>query len=171
MNGIIDNVLDFARGRLGGGFDIERRPEPALAGLLEQVILEMRTANPERTIVADIALQEVVTCDGRRVAQLFSNLLANAFSHGAETTPVTVRAKAAGGAFELSVSNQGEAIPAAAMDQLFAPFSRAAIGPHRAGLGLGLYIASEIARAHGGALEVTSDDTATTFTFRMGCGG
>jgi signal transduction histidine kinase len=170
MNGLIDNVLDFARGRLGGGFDIERRHEAGLAGMLEQVVLEMRTANPERVIVSDIALDEAVDCDSRRVAQLFSNLLSNAFSHGDETTPVGVSARTQGGVFTLAVSNEGEPIPEGAMGQLFQPFSRAAIGPHRAGLGLGLYIASEIARAHGGTLDVESNEALTTFTFRMACG-
>ena len=56
------------------------------------------------------------------------------------------------GAFELSVSNQGEPIPPQAMARLFAPYERGAVRPSQQGLGLGLYIASEIARAHGGTL-------------------
>jgi signal transduction histidine kinase len=74
-----------------------------------------------------------------------------------------VQAHTAGGEFELSVSNQGAPIPAAAMERLFQPFSRAG----QQGLGLGLYIASEIARGHGGTLDVVSGATATRFTFRM----
>ena len=58
--------------------------------------------------------------------------------------------------FELSVANAGEPIPPAAMERLFQPFFRGAARPNQQGLGLGLYIASEIARAHGGTLDVTS---------------
>ena len=108
-----------------------------------------------------------VFCDADRVAQLFSNLLANALTHGAADAPVVVRARIAGGAFELSVANAGEPIPAGTLRRLFQPYSRAADGGRHAGLGLGLFIASEIARAHGGTLGVSSTREETRFTFRM----
>jgi signal transduction histidine kinase len=167
MAGLIDNVLDLARGRLGGGFSVERRPDPALPQALEQVVTELRTAQPERVIVSDIALDTVVSVDSRRVAQLFSNLLSNALTHGSNEAPVTVRAETRDGWFELSVGNAGEPIPAATLSRLFHPFTRATARPMQEGLGLGLYIASEIARAHDGLLSVRSDETETRFTFRM----
>jgi signal transduction histidine kinase len=170
MTGLIDNVLDFARGRMGGGFDIEPAVEADMAGVLNQVVAEMRTAFPHRAIETDFALTAPVACDSRRVAQLFSNLLANANSHGAEDGPIRVHAVTGNGEFRLAVANTGETIPPTAVRQLFQPFSRAAMGPHREGLGLGLYIASEIAKAHGGSLSVASDDTQTEFTFRMPLG-
>ena len=72
-----------------------------------------------------------------------------------------------GGSFELSVANPGGPIPADTMERLFKPFSRRADGRPHSGLGLGLYIASEVARAHGGAISVSSDERETRFTFRM----
>ncbi len=167
MAGLIDNVLDFARGRLGGGFVVERRPDPALGQSLEQVIAELRTAQPDRRIVSDIVLTQTVSADGRRIAQLFSNLLSNALTHGSDQAPVSVRARAQDGWFELSVANAGEPIPAGTLERLFHPFTRASARPMQEGLGLGLYIATEIAKAHDGVLTVHSDATETRFTFKM----
>jgi signal transduction histidine kinase len=167
MAGLIDDVLDFARGRLGGGFDIERRLDPALGDTLEQVVAELRVAHPDRAIHADLGPDLGGECDSRRVAQLASNLLSNALTHGAPGEPIRLSVRNHEGAFELSVANQGEPIPPEAMDRLFQPFSRASVRPNQQGLGLGLYIASEIARAHGGALSVTSDTAETRFTFTM----
>lgn len=167
MAGLIDNVLDLARGRLGGGFVIDRHPDPDLREALEQVVAELRAAHPARRIDAAFSLAQPVVCDSRRIAQLLSNLVANALTHGDEAAPVIVRALSGDGSFELSVANKGEAIPEAAREHLFHPFSRASHRPHQQGLGLGLYIASEIARAHGGVLEMESDAEETRFTLRM----
>jgi signal transduction histidine kinase len=167
MAGLIDNVLDLARGRLGGGFVAERRDEPGLAAALGQVVTELRMAHPDRRIDADIRLDRLVNADGRRLAQLLSNLIANALTHGAESSPVKVSGVVVGDVLELSVANAGEPIPEAARERLFQPFSRAIVRPKQQGLGLGLWIASEIARAHSGTLDVTSDARETRFTLRM----
>ena len=167
MAGLIDDVLDFARARLGGGFEVERRPDPALASALDLAVEEMRLAHPDREISADIALDGPVSCDSGRVVQLFSNLLGNALAHGSDAAPVSVRARTEDGRFSLSVANAGQRIEPETFERLFQPFSRAAAEPHQKGLGLGLYICSEIARAHGGDLTVTSTDEETQFTFTM----
>ena len=167
MAGLIDNVLDFARGRLGGGLPLTPVLEDRLETGLEQVVAELRTAWPDRVIQTDLALGQPVLCDRARVAQLFSNLLANALTHGDAAGPVMVRARSDSNGFELSVANKGEPIPAGTIERLFQPFSRASDRPDQQGLGLGLYIASEIARAHGGSLDVESTPDETRFTFRM----
>jgi sigma-B regulation protein RsbU (phosphoserine phosphatase) len=76
-------------------------------------------------------------------------------------------ARTGGGSFLLAVSNGGEAIPAKALERLFEPFFRADVRPSQQGLGLGLYIVSAIARAHGGSIDVASDASETRFSFRM----
>lgn len=166
MSGLIDNVMDFARGRLGGGLQLTRSNK-LLAMTLEQVVGELRTSYPERQIELNVDVAAEVVADHARLAQMFSNLLANAITHGATDQPVQVDAVLDAGELRLSVANAGPPIPPEAMQQLFQPFYRS--NPHSRvqGLGLGLYIASQIAKAHGGRIDVTSDATETRFTFRM----
>jgi PAS domain S-box-containing protein len=167
MSELIENVLDFARGRLGGGFVISRDSGKPLTPVLVQVVEELREVHPERVIMVDINLREPVECDPQRIGQLLSNLLGNAFVYGAATSAIQVRARAENGQFELSVANAGEPIEPPALERLFLPFFRGKVRGSREGLGLGLYICSEIAKAHGGTIDVTSDSEITRFTLRM----
>jgi phosphoserine phosphatase RsbU/P len=141
-----------------------------LEPVLRQVIAELRAGYPGRQIEAQFDLPQSITADHVRLAQLCSNLVANALNHGDAGQPVQVYAGVEAGMFTLSVANAGEPIPAAAMAQLFKPFTRGAVRPSQQGLGLGLYIASEIARAHGGKIDVESSAEETRFTFRMAVG-
>lgn len=166
MAGLIDNVLDLARGRLGGGLTM-RRETVDLRDVLALVVEELQSANPLRAIDSRLDLDVPVRCDRGRIAQLLSNLLGNALTHGGADAPVEVIGVTAGGRFELSVANTGAQIPSAALERLFQPFERGAVTKDKAGLGLGLYIASEIATAHGGTLGVTSSPARTCFTFTM----
>lgn len=167
MGRLINDVLDFARGRLGGGLPLNTRPAVQLGPTLEHVIGELRSAHGGRAIRTELALARPVACDPERVGQLLSNLLANALTHGDPSGEVEVRAVSDEDGLLLSVFNQGAPIPAAAQADLFKPFSRVGPGKVRTGLGLGLYIASQIATGHGGTLEMTSNDAATRFTFRL----
>lgn len=167
---LIDNVLDFARGRLGGGITIACDVDEPLEPVLRQVVSEMRSISPEQEIVTRYALEEPIACDHMRIGQLLSNLLGNALTHGAKDQPVRVDASTAHGELVIAVSNGGAPIAPAALERLFQPFFRG----HdrvRQGLGLGLHIASEIARAHDGTLVARSDAVATTFIFTMPLGG
>lgn len=167
MAELIDNVLDFARGRLGGGITLDRNDRKPLEPVLHQVIDELRLSSPGRQIEADYAIDVPVDCDRTRIGQLVSNLVGNALSHGAANEPVRVRAATEDGLFILSVANGGEPIPEAAMEKLFEPFFRGEVRASRQGLGLGLHIASQIAKAHDGVLTVTSTPKETKFNFVM----
>jgi signal transduction histidine kinase len=171
MAGIINNVLDLARGRLGGGIPVDCKPGAKLGDALAQVTAELQTAYPQRVIKTDFVFDGPVTCDSARIAQLFSNLLANALTHGDPAGPVSAQARTDGAMFELAVANPGPPIPADAARLLFKPFTRAAGSGGEKGLGLGLYIASEIARAHSGTLLLASTPEETRFTFRMPLAG
>lgn len=166
MSGLIDNVLDFARGRLGSGITVQRDARE-LGPTLDQVIAEIRSGNPHRQINANFELNDVIDADHARIAQMFSNLLGNAIMHGDEAGAITVNAAIVDGHLDLSVSNGGAPIPEETMGRLFQPFYRGDPSSNVQGLGLGLYIASQIAQAHGGRLDVTSDTAETKFTFRM----
>jgi sigma-B regulation protein RsbU (phosphoserine phosphatase) len=167
MAELIDNVLDFARGRLGGGITLDRDARRPLEPVLHQVIDELRLSSPGRQIEAEYAIDGPVDCDRTRIGQLASNLVGNALSHGASNEPVRVRAETQGGLFKLSVANGGDPIPEAAIDKLFEPFFRGEVRASRQGLGLGLHIAAQIAKAHDGALTATSNTEETKFTFVM----
>ena len=167
MGALISDLMDFARGRLGNGIILEWKVEYSLQSTLEQIIQEVETAHMDGRIETEFKLIHAITCDSGRVSQLFSNLLSNAIMHGDPHEPIIVRAITDETSFQLSVSNRGKPIPPDAQDKLFQPFFRAGERQHQKGLGLGLYIASEIARAHHGRLSVTSCDRETCFTFRL----
>ena len=143
------------------------RDAQPLEPVLEQVVDELRTASPQRVIETGFEITGPFNCDRTRIGQLASNLIGNALTHGARDQPVRVGAKTEGDEFTLWVANAGDPIPEAAMERLFEPFFRGEVRNSRNGLGLGLHIASQIAQAHGGRIEVTSTPDETRFVFRM----
>lgn len=166
MSSLIDNVLDFARGRLGAGIGINKESRAPLGEMIVQVVQELRVAT-DRAVITEIALEHDVSCDVTRLGQLVSNLIGNALTHGADDRPVIVRARTSDEFLEISVTNSGKPIPPAAMERLFQPFFRGEVRRSQQGLGLGLFISSEIARAHNGTLTAESSEEETRFTFRM----
>lgn len=165
--GLIDDVLDLARGSLGGGFVVERDADEPLTPVLEQIVAELRAIAPDRTIKSRIDIDEPVYCNRARLGQLASNLLANAITHGTAAQPIQFEAFTRGSTFVLTVANAGDPIPQDVRDRLFQPFLRGHARASQQGLGLGLFIASEIAKAHDGTLEVSSTIEETRFTFTM----
>lgn len=164
---LVDDVLDFARGRLGNGIPVSIATCPDLADALQHVVSEIQNVHPQRQIHASIGNLSGIHCDRERVAQLLSNLLANAMAHGDPTGDVEVTALVDQGALLLAVKNQGQ-IPEEVLPQLFQPYSRPTRDTPQAGLGLGLYIASQIAQSHGGRLQVASTaQNGTLFTFSL----
>ena len=167
MAGLIDDVMDFARGRLGGGLTLDRNADEPLEPVLRQVVAELHTSVPDRDIDVAIALTEPVDCDRRRIAQMVSNLLGNALTHGDASDPVRFKAVTHDGWLDISLANTGAPIPKAMMERIFEPFARGQHRPSLQGLGLGLYISHQIAVAHGATLDVVSTKAETRFTFRM----
>lgn len=167
IQNLIENLLDLARGRLGGGVTMDRQLDGDLAASLTQVVAELQLAYPTREIVSDLKIAEHVLVDSRRLAQMLSNLIANALTHGAAGSPVRVCARIEGRVLEISVANLGEPIEELARAQMFKPFARSHVKPRQGGLGLGLWICSEIARGHDGGITLDSDEDETRFTFRM----
>lgn len=174
---LVDDVMDFTRGRMGGGISLNLRHDKTLGSLLQQVVGELSMTHPGRAIVADIRLDATFLCDSARLGQLLSNLLKNALVHGDPSQPVQVTANTDNGLFSLTVQNGGARVPQATIAQLFKPFWRGERngGPDNVdnsqGLGLGLFIVAEIARSHGGEISVTSTEQATAFAFTMKAGG
>jgi len=167
MTGLVDNVVDFTRGRMGSGLALELSRHHDVDLVLEQVVDELRGAYPNRAIASSIARGIVLRCDPQRLAQLLSNLLKNALVHGEPAQPAEVRVGIDDADFVLEVSNAGSPLGPAVIAQLFKPYWRATSRPGDEGLGLGLYIVDQIARGHGGTISVTSDAGRTTFRFSM----
>lgn len=166
MNALVSDLTDFARGRMGGGIRVQYKTVQ-----LEPVVIhaasEIAAASPDNNVELHVDLAEPVECDPMRIAQLVSNLVANAVSHGEIGGIVKVNGAFDGSIVQISVSNKGPPIPQEIRGRLFEPFIRNEAGQPRVGLGLGLYISSEIARAHGGELTVQSTVNETEFKFRM----
>jgi signal transduction histidine kinase len=162
MGEMIENVLDFARGRLGGGIPISPLVTLDLQPALQNVINEIRATHPAALIEQILSIDQPVFCDVSRICQLFSNLLSNAVTHGSPSHPIMVRATLESTNVIISVSNQGQPISSALMPRLFQPFTRHGNGYRTEGLGLGLYIAWQIAHAHGGSLVAQSSAEAGT---------
>jgi signal transduction histidine kinase len=167
MSGLVSNILDFARGRLGDGITLEYKKDGKLVDILGQVVSELRAVYPGSIITTTFQLDHFVECDGNRIAQLFSNLLGNAITYGKEHAPISVHATSDERNFILSVENYGIEIPSATIQQIFQPFYRGNDHSGKKGLGLGLYISAEIAKAHGGTISVSSYNKHTSFTLQM----
>jgi signal transduction histidine kinase len=167
MSTLVDDMVDFARGRMGGGINLDMRHESALEIPFGQVIAELRGVHPEANISALIQPDISLDCDPGRLCQLLSNLLKNAIVHSAPGAAIDVLATCTDGRFFLSVTNDGDPLAPHVVAQLFKPFWRSPSSSSREGLGLGLYIVSEIARAHGGTMDVTSLGGKVCFTFSL----
>jgi signal transduction histidine kinase len=155
---LIDDLLDFTRARFGAGFPLE--PAPVDMGeICCRIVDELRTAHPERQIGFRRHGDLHGRWDGERVAQVVANLLGNAISHGGD--PIAVEADGSGERVRVAVSNGGAPIPEDRRATLFEPFRR---GGDSTGIGLGLFIAREIVRAHGGTIEASSGEAGTVFT-------
>jgi signal transduction histidine kinase len=162
--GLINNILDFASGKLGGGIKLNYDNELSVNETINQVVTELNMAWPEIEIITDIELSSELKADYRRVAQLLSNLLGNAITHGERGKSISIKLKEITEGKKLTVTNSGTPIPASLLPHLFLPFSRGKVTAGQEGLGLGLYIAKEIALAHQGSINVESDNNQTEFT-------
>ena len=168
MSALIDDVLDFARGRLGGGIGVELTDIDNINTGLAAVIQELEGTQPECRIISRIGVSRPVRCDLGRLQQVASNLLGNALTHGDTGTAVEISAYADDRDLVLEVWNAGEPIPAESLGKIFEPFWRHSVSASRNGLGLGLHICSQIVRAHQGRISVTSTRAGgTRFTARL----
>jgi signal transduction histidine kinase len=168
MSSLINDVLDFARGRLGEGMGVRVADVEDIDAGLHAVVREFQDGQPGRQILTNISVTRKVRCDLGRVQQVASNLIGNALKHGAPEGPVKVSAQAEESDLVINVWNDGEPIPPENIDKICEPFWRQSSTGNREGLGLGLYICSQIVRAHGGTLSVTSSqESGTSFTARL----
>jgi len=170
MQSLLDDLCDFNRTQLGLGINIAPH-DVHLEPVLADVVDELRAAYPGRQIALEIDGDLRGGWDEQRMQQLLSNLVINAIKYGAPDAPVLVIAVATDADVRIEVKNQGEPIDPQTLARIFDPLQRGGDqkdkGSSKSGLGLGLYIASEIARAHHGKIEAKSDPKETAFIVRV----
>jgi signal transduction histidine kinase len=168
MASMIEDMLDLARARLGGGILVKREATDCKA-LVERVLREHEAAAPDKPIEAVYEGTFSGHWDSERVAQVVSNLVGNAFRHGTPAAPVAVRLDGTRADSVVLVVKNAGTIPPGILPHLFDPFRGGQRQPGRSeGLGLGLYIVSQIVQAHDGAVEVkTGDGDETAFCVRL----
>ncbi|MBB4513682.1 sensor histidine kinase [Paraburkholderia fungorum] len=170
MQALLDDLCDFNRTRLGLGINvIPKRVD--LADVLAEELEELRAIHPDRQIELHVTGDSQGVWDGQRLQQLLGNLVLNALKYGAQDTPVRVMVTCDVTHVRIDVSNRGPAIERATLARIFDPLMRGdeqqSKDDRARNLGLGLYIASEIAKAHNGAIEARSDGTETSFSVSL----
>ncbi|MFM0006875.1 sensor histidine kinase [Paraburkholderia dipogonis] len=170
MHALLDDLTDFNRTKLGLGINVT----PAsvnLADVLADELDQLRAIHPDRQIELQVNGDSQGLWDGRRLQQLLGNLVTNAIKYGAQDTPVRVTVTGDVTHVHIEVSNCGPAIDGTMLVHIFDPLTRGTDDQgayeQTGSLGLGLYIASEIAKAHHGAIEARSDDTETLFSVSL----
>jgi signal transduction histidine kinase len=166
----LDDLVDFNRTKLGLGINISPA-DVDLATLFADELEQLRGAHPSRQIELEVVGDSQGRWDGRRLQQTLRNLVTNAIKYGAADTPVRVALTGEEAHVRFEVANRGTAIEQSALDQIFDPLKRglAQRDGHNAdgGLGLGLYIVREVARAHGGQISARSRGGETVFAVRL----
>jgi PAS domain S-box-containing protein len=173
MARLINDILDFARSRLGGGIPVTRQ-RINMAEVVKASLEELQVTFPERQLLFEVQGDTWGEWDPDRVAQVLSNLVFNALQHGREDAPVRTTLRGAGSHVVLEVHNHGEPIPEPLLPRIFDPFKRHPEDqrPHEGksgarSLGLGLHIVQQIVLAHEGEVDVhSSAHEGTRFTVR-----
>ena len=173
MDGMIRDLLEYTRTRLGRGIPVTREP-CRIGSICEAALEEMKAGHPDREFRLAMSGELRGSFDAPRMQQVLGNLLNNAVQHGAKGTPVVLEAHDGPDAITVAVKNEGPPIPADALQVIFNPLvqlpapARVPDEQRAASLGLGLFIARNIVLGHGGTLEVESSAQAgTVFTARF----
>lgn len=166
MKGLVQDLLDYTLTRLGHGLPIHRKAMD-LAVVVRDVAEEAEVSHPGRTVAVAVDGQTKGDWDPDRVAQLLSNLLANALEHGDPAQPVNVSLQEATAGVEMTIENQGPPIDEEQRAELFQPLKNPQRRPPKStsgssGLGLGLYVAAQIATAHQGTIRLARSDSSGT---------
>ncbi|MCE9672332.1 HAMP domain-containing histidine kinase [Myxococcus stipitatus] len=167
MSRLVKQLLDFTRARMAGGIPLHPR-EVCMATVCRRIISELEPAYPEHQVHLEVVGESNGVWDEERLGQVLSNLVGNALQHSPKGSMVRVRVAASDTLFQrVEVHNVGTPIPDSLRPRLFAAFHKAERDPsapkvQRQGLGLGLYIVSQIVTAHGGWVDVASSAEAGT---------
>ena len=173
MGGMISELLEYTRTQLGKGIPIKPKA-CSMRVICRDAVEEVRAARSERQLVLDVPEDLAGFVDHARLRQALSNLLNNAVQHGDPARPISLMVCTEGQSIAIEVKNWGDPIPPDSLQVIFDPLvqlsAKSAAKPDvpSTNLGLGLFIAREIALGHHGTLDVTSDrENGTVFTMRL----
>lgn len=170
MARMISDLLDFAQGR-SGGIPVARAPTE-LAAICQQALDEVRVIHPSRLLTLNALKIIEGNWDKDRLSQVLSNLLSNAVQYSPVDSTVTVTvSRDSANTVLVEIRNQGQPIAGDELPTLFEPFRRGRkqmAESSRGGIGLGLYIARQIALSHNGTLQGRSnEEEGTVFSLRL----
>lgn len=169
MDGMIRDLLEFARDQLGSGVPLSLEPSD-IGSLCRAAVEDIRTISPAHDIRLEMSGDLNGQFDSPRLQQVLSNLLGNAVKHSPGNIPILLEARGDTDNITLSVTNRGKVIPEGSLEAIFDPLVQLPddsgdSNPPSTSIGLGLYIARQIMTAHGGTLCATSSvEEGTTFT-------
>jgi signal transduction histidine kinase len=170
IKSLLDDLVDFNRTSLGLGVRIVPS-DIDLAAEVADELEQLRGAYPDRQIELAVTGDNHGCWDGARLKQMLRNLVSNAINYGSPDMPVRVALRGQAAEVRLEVTNSGSPIDPSAVTEMFHPLQRGPAKDYRrdprSSLGLGLFIVGEIAKAHGGKIEVQSDEGETTFVVRL----
>lgn len=170
MQALLDDLLDYSRTTLHVGITITAESAD-LSLICAKVVEEVKASHPARKVTLEINGDATGIWDAKRLHQALSNLVLNALNHGTSAAPVRVRVVGSARQVTISVINEGIAIPPSVLLTIFDPLRRGPperdTPPTGTHLGLGLFIAREIVKSHGGELDVSSNERETVFAMRL----
>jgi len=170
MSRTIRDLLEYTRTRLGRGIPIKAEPA-SVEGIVRDSLREVGAGYPQRSFRVETDKDLVAFVDSARLQQAITNLLSNAVEHGRQGSVVDVIARKDAASVAIEVTNDGPTIAPDVLQVIFDPLLQPETGqaPARSSkqLGLGLFIAREIALGHGGTIEARSAQKRTTFTIRI----
>jgi signal transduction histidine kinase len=168
MQKLLDDLIDYNRTELGLRIPVTPR-EVDLGQVCAEELEQIRATYPERAVDLDVTGDCRGSWDPDRMQQLLNNLVLNALHYGEPHATIHVAVRSSESDLRLSVANEGKPIDGDTLAHIFEPLRRGQNGAaaNKSGLGLGLYIASEIAKAHGGAIAVDAIRNQTVFTVSL----
>jgi len=171
MNDLVSDLVDITRSNLGR--DIPVTPvQTDLAEICQGAVDEVRSVHPTSDLRFEASGNVRGAWDPCRVSQALGNLITNAVQHGSESTPIVVTARGEADKVIVAVHNEGNVIAPEDQELIFDAFERRVSAwrkrPRLRSSGLGLYIAKQIALAHGGSITVRSTvEEGTTFALHL----
>ena len=172
MTAMVKDLLEYARTQLGSGIPITLRPKN-MASICQAALDDAQAGYPDCPFELETSGDLSGCFDSARLQQLFSNLLNNAAQYRDDTRAVTITALGKTDSITVQVCNHGPVIPALSLQAIFDPLVQLSVeaglqeGAPSSSLGLGLFIAHQLVRAHGGTINVQSQEGTTRFCFTL----